>query len=159
VNTDISFIPHSLDEVAVACADRSLLTDKKAVFIIGAIDTEFPNAPVESGLYSDTEREILSTFNIELSDSVSELVPTEKYLAYKALTSASDKLFVSYHSFTLNGEKKSPSVIFDEISDIFNDTKMLDNLITYLDGRKDLLEEIKSTYISWLKSLKDRIGG
>lgn len=40
-----------------------------------------------------------------------------------------------------------------------NEIKMLDNLITYLDGRKDLLEEIKCTYISWLKSLKQRIGG
>ena len=37
-----------------------------------------------------------------------------------------------------------------------NEIKMLDNLITYLDGRKDLLEEIKkSIYIDWLKSLKD----
>lgn len=38
-----------------------------------------------------------------------------------------------------------------------NEIKMLDNLITYLEGRKDLLEEIKRTYIDWLKSLKDRV--
>ena len=38
-----------------------------------------------------------------------------------------------------------------------NEIKMLNNLITYLDGRKDLLEEIKSTYIDWLKSLKGRV--
>ncbi len=133
VNTDISFIPHSLDEVAVAYADRSLLNDRKAVFIIGAIDTEFPNTPVESGLFSDSERAVLGTFNVELSDSVAELVPTEKYLTYKALTSASDKLFVSYHSFTLSGDKKVPSVIFDELADILSDTLMLDNLIKTVD--------------------------
>ena len=39
-----------------------------------------------------------------------------------------------------------------------NEIKMLDNLITYLDGRKDLLEEIKRTYINFLKSLKQRMG-
>jgi hypothetical protein len=39
-----------------------------------------------------------------------------------------------------------------------NEINMLDNLITYLGGRKDLLEEIKRTYIDWLKSLKDRVG-
>ena len=38
-----------------------------------------------------------------------------------------------------------------------NEIKMLDNLITYLDERKDLLEEIKRTYIDWLKSLKERL--
>ena len=37
-----------------------------------------------------------------------------------------------------------------------NEIKMLDNLITYLDGRKNLLEDIKRTYIDWLKSLKDK---
>ena len=133
VNTDISFIPHSLDEVSVACADRSLLNDKKAVFIIGAIDTEFPNTPVESGLYSEKERAELSSFNVELSDSVTELVPTEKYLTYKALTTASEKLFVSYHSFTLSGDKKAPSVIFDEITDVISDPVMLDNLTKTVD--------------------------
>ena len=34
------------------------------------------------------------------------------------------------------------------------DEKMLDNLITYLDGRKNLLKEIKIAYIDWLKTLK-----
>ena len=128
VNTDISFIPHSLDEVDVACADRSLLNDKKAVFVIGVIDEEFPHTPVESGIFSDDERVLLSTFSIELSDSVTELVPTEKYLAYKALTTASEKLFVSYHSFTLSGDKKARSVIFEELCDIFPNITIHDNL-------------------------------
>lgn len=38
-----------------------------------------------------------------------------------------------------------------------NEIKMFDNLITYLDGRKGLLEEIKRTYIDWLKSIKSRV--
>lgn len=133
VNTDISFIPHSLDEVDVACADRSLLSDKKAVFVIGAIDEEFPHTPVESGIFSDDERALLSTFSIELSDSVTELVPTEKYLAYKALTSACEKLFVSYHNFTLSGDKKAPSVIIEELCDIFTNVYVEDNLTKTVD--------------------------
>lgn len=120
VNTDISFIPHSLDEVAVACADRSLLSNKKAVFVIGAIDGEFPHTPVESGVYSDLERSVLLQHGIELSDSVEQLVPTEKYLAYKALTSASCNLFVSFYDFSLDGEKRTASVIVDELTQIFS---------------------------------------
>lgn len=38
-----------------------------------------------------------------------------------------------------------------------NEIKMLDNLITYLNGSKGLLEETKSIYTDWLKSLKGRV--
>ena len=38
-----------------------------------------------------------------------------------------------------------------------NEIKMLDNLITYLNGSKGLLEETKSIYTDLLKSLKERI--
>ncbi len=121
VNTDISFIPHGLDQVDVATADRSLLSNKKAVFVIGAIDGEFPHTPVQSGVYSDDERIVLEDLGIKLSDSVEQLVPTEKHLAYKALTSACDRLFVSYYTFSLDGEKKTPSSIVGEIQQSFTE--------------------------------------
>ena len=119
-NTDISFIPRYVDQVDVACADRSLLTDKKAVFVIGAIDTLFPHTPVESGIYSDDERNLLSKYGLNLSDSVTDLISTELYLAYKALTTASDKLFVSFYNASLNGEKSLPSSIITQLPQIFD---------------------------------------
>lgn len=120
LNTDISFIPRGIDQVDIACADRSLLENKKAVFVVGAIDGEFPHTPVESGVFSDDERAILSIHGITMSDSVTQLIPTEKYLAYKALSSASDKLYISYYTSSLNGDKRTPSVIVDEIPQIFS---------------------------------------
>lgn len=123
-NTDISFIPRGIDQVDVACADRSLLEDKKAVFVIGCIDSQFPHTPVESSVFSDDERSILHNCGITLSDSVLELIPTEKYLAYKALTSASEKLYISYYAFSLNGSKCLPSVIISEMPEIFDDIKL-----------------------------------
>ncbi len=124
LNTDISFIPRGIDQVDIACADRSLLCDKKAVFVIGAIDSQFPHTPVESGVFSDDERSVLSSYGLTMSDSVEQLIPTEKYLAYKALTSPSEKLFVSYYSSTLNGAKCLPSVIITDLPDIFSDIEL-----------------------------------
>lgn len=118
VNTDISFIPRGLDQVDIACADRSLVENKKAVFVIGAIEGEFPHTPVESGVFSDSERNILRAYGLTMSDSVEQLVPTEKYLAYKAMTSAKEKLFVSFYNFSLSGEKCSASTIVSEIPKI-----------------------------------------
>ncbi len=121
VNTDISFIPRGVDQVDIACADRSLIENKRAVFVIGAIDGEFPHTPVESGVFSDNERNILNTYGLTMSDSVEQLIPTEKYLAYKAMTYAKEKLFVSFYNFSLSGEKRSPSVIVSELPKIFTD--------------------------------------
>ncbi len=132
LNTDISFIPRGVDQVDVACADRSLIENKKAVFVIGAIEGEFPHTPVESGVFSDSERAVLKDFGIEMSDSVMELIPTEKYLAYKALTSSGEKLFISYYNFSLSGEKRSRSVIVNEIPSILQKPRLytsVDNTI------------------------------
>lgn len=123
VNTDISFIPRGIDQVDIACADRSVVDNKKAVFIIGAIDGEFPNTPVEAGVFSDDERSLLSAFGLTMSDSVEQLVPTEKFLAYKAVCSASEKLFVSYYTYSLNGEKRSASEIITQLPEIISDVR------------------------------------
>lgn len=120
-NTDISFIPRGIDQVDIACADRSLIENKRAVFVIGAIDGEFPHTPVESGVFSDDERAILSSYGLSMSDSVEQLIPTEKYLAYKALCSAREKLFVSYYNFSLNGDTRSSSAIVSELMQIIPD--------------------------------------
>lgn len=115
LNTDISFIPRFIDQVEVCVADRSIFGDKRAVFVIGALDGEFPHTPVESGVFSDVERQTLSQLDIVMSDSVEQLIPTEKYLAYKALSSASERLFVSFHSFSLSGKPLEPSVIVNTL--------------------------------------------
>ncbi|MBQ8860137.1 MAG: PD-(D/E)XK nuclease family protein, partial [Ruminococcus sp.] len=120
VNTDISFIPRGLDQVDIACADRSLIENKRAVFVIGAIDGEFPHTPVESGVFSDNERNILNAHGITMSDSVEQLIPTEKYLAYKAMTCAKEKIFLSFYNFSLNGEKRNASVVVSELPKILN---------------------------------------
>ncbi len=132
VNTDISFIPRSLDQVDIGSADRSLVDNKKVVFVIGAIDGEFPHTPVESGVFSDDERNILNAYGLTMSDSVEQLVPTEKYLAYKALSSAREKLYISYYNFSLSGERLSPSVIVSDLPDFLSGIRLyssVDNTI------------------------------
>ena len=114
-NTQIADIPRGLDEVDVASADRGMLSPKKAVFVIGAIDGEFPRTPVEAGVFSDGERVALKELNLPLSDSVNELFSTELYYAYSALTAASERLSVSYYTVDLKGEKLGVSELIGEL--------------------------------------------
>ena len=116
ISSQIAVIPRGLDEVDISTADRSLISDKKIVFIIGAVDGEFPRVPVEAGVFTDDERVRLKTdFKLPLSDSVEELIATERYYAYSALTAAAERLYVSYPSADIRGEVSAPSDIISEL--------------------------------------------
>ena len=114
-NTEVASIPRGLDEVDIAAADRGLLSAKKIVFVIGAIDGEFPRSPVEAGVFTDTERVALREMSLPLSDPVGELFNTELYYAYSALTAPCERLYVSYYISDLRGERRSPSDIVGEL--------------------------------------------
>ena len=114
-NTEVASIPRGLDEVDVACADRSLISGKRAVFIIGANEGDFPRTPVEAGVFTDSERCMLKAMSLPLSDSVRELFSTERYYVYSALTAASERLYISYYTADLVGEKRAPSDILTEL--------------------------------------------
>ncbi len=115
--SEVSTIPHGLDEVDVSTADRSLISDKKVVFLIGVLDGEFPRTPVEAGVFTDDERVKLKegALQLPLSDSIEELAATERYYAYSALTAVGEKLYVSYPSATMQGEPLSPSDMLGEL--------------------------------------------
>lgn len=119
--SDISFsdIPSYQDQVNVGVADRVRLSDAKVVFVIGAVDGVFPSIPKTAGAFSETERRILIENNIPLTDSLEFLAAHEKYLAYCALTSPSEKLIVSFYTGNFAGESFRPSEIYNEIERLF----------------------------------------
>ncbi len=119
--SDINFsdIPRYIDEISVATADRVRLSGAKAVFLIGAVDGLFPSVPKTVGVFSESERRILIENNIPLTDSLEQLSAHEKYLAYCALTSTSEKLFVTTYLSDFSGETFEPSVIYNDIVKLF----------------------------------------
>lgn len=113
--SEISTIPRSMDEVDISTADRSLISDKKIVFLIGALEGEFPHTPVEAGVFTDDERVRLKAMNLPLSDSIEELIATERYYAYSALTAASEHLYLSFSAADMRGELLTPSDMVGEV--------------------------------------------
>ena len=151
-NSELSSIPRGVDQVDIALADRAELSDRRAVFVIGAVDEEFPHNPVEAGVFTDSERLELIEMNLPMSDSVSELLVTEKYYVYRALTCASERLFVSCPSMSLSGEKLSPSSIMTELASIFPNAHQSDSLeygvFEHLYSKKAAFEYYISRYRS-----------
>ncbi|MBQ4156465.1 MAG: exodeoxyribonuclease V subunit gamma, partial [Clostridia bacterium] len=116
---DVGSLPQGIDAVAVGSAERMRPKSPRVTFIIGANEGVFPSASSGKGLFADSELLTLKEKGINLPFFDVDTAVDEQYLAYCAVCSPSEKLFISYPEFSLSGEQKAPSVIVDNILDIF----------------------------------------
>ena len=91
-----SRIPPAIDEVTVATVDLARLSQKKVVFVVGVNDGVFPQRMDYEGLLSDTEREWFSQIGYTLAPTSKSRLMQEAYVIYRALTSPSHQLYISY---------------------------------------------------------------
>lgn len=126
-------LPQELDSVTVGAADRIRVSDCKVTFIIGADSGVFPLDPSTEGLLSDSERKIIGSLGVKLAETAEYKAVDEKFTAYRALTSPSEKLYVTYSLSNFDGGSMRPSEIVDNIVTAFPnvpklDTALLDSL-------------------------------
>lgn len=116
--------PQTLDAVMAASARSARLDSPKAVFIMGANDNAFPNQVSVHGLFSEADRSKLEKNGIVLSTPVAEITASERLVVYKALSAASDKLFITYPLSDLSGQAKYPAQVVERITGLFGDEKL-----------------------------------
>lgn len=121
---DIGSLPQGLDAVAVGSAERMRPKSPKATFIIGANEGVFPSASAGKGLFSDNELLRLKEKGVNLPFYDIDTAVDEQYLAYCALCSTNERLYVSYPQFSLSGETKDPSIIVENLLEIFPKLKV-----------------------------------
>lgn len=111
---DVGQIPQGMDEAVFGAADRIRTASPKVVFVLGANDGVFPMLPMQSGIFTENERKALINMQLPLSGDIEENVVSEQFLAYSAMTCASEKLYITY-SDSCNGELLYSSEIVSEI--------------------------------------------
>ena len=119
-NEDLGSIPAGLDNVQIGSADRIRCDNPKVIFIMGANEGEFPQSVTSAGLLSESDRTSLINNDFKLYSYGAALNAQELYFAYMALSSATEKLYVSYIS---GGEKGCESIIVRGIRSLFVDLK------------------------------------
>lgn len=105
---EFSRIPPAIDQVTVATVDLARLSHKKIVFVIGVNDGVFPQRMDYEGLLSDTEREWFSQIGYALAPTSKSRLMQEAFLTYRAFTSPSHQLYVTYP--TADEESKALTV-------------------------------------------------
>ncbi len=162
-NETISDIPRSLDCVQFGQAQRIRLdSEPRAVFIIGFNMGEFPSVPSVSGVFTESERRLLSQVNLPFRDSFEEISGHESFLAYTALSSAKERLYISFHLQESGSEGTKPSELVSKITEVFPEIKITETALLpakeILWSEKSALEYCAAAYNSkteFVESLND----
>ena len=126
---ELGSIPQTIDQVILGDVDRTRSHKVKACFIIGVNDGAFPSINKNEGFLNDKDREVLKELGTELAKGTNEMLYDEEFNIYKALTTAEEKLYLSYTSQNLDGAALRSSVIIAKIKRIFLNIKEKSDVI------------------------------
>ena len=120
MNEDLGVLPIGLDNVQFGSADRMRCDSPKVTLVLGANEGKFPQAVTSAGLLTESDRITLKDNDFKLYSYGETLNAQEKYFAYMAISSPSEKLFVSYIQ---GNDKNSESAIVTGIQSVFPNLK------------------------------------
>lgn len=133
---DIGEIPNGADEVIIGSADRIRASAPRAVFIVGANMGVFPKDSGGGVLLNNIERCELQENGADIVSNLEYNSVSEMFIAYRAVTLATEKLFISYSAVDSSAQALAPSQLVSEIMRIFPKCRIADC--------KDKLKKIES---------------
>lgn len=111
----LSSPPDSLDGVAAQQSDLARLTNPRIVFVMHACEGIFPFVTGQSKTFSERERRFFESVDLDLSGSMKKRMDEERFNAFKAVTAASERLYISVPAADVSGKKLYPSPIAEKI--------------------------------------------
>lgn len=140
---ELGLVPPSIDQVLVSSVDRMKNPNTKYLYLIGTTDGIFPLISKDNGLLSDNDRDDLTQKGIEVDIDSKTKTFEEQFLVYKALTSTSENLIVTYPISDHEGKTLRPSVIISRLKKLFPNIDSKSYLVenSHLSD-EDILKEI-----------------
>ena len=112
---DVGSIPHHLDEVQIGDAGRTRIDNLKATFLVGVNDSVFPSRYNEDGFFTDEDRSIIRESGMDILTPSKFMNQNEEFYLYRALSSSSDLLYISYSHNSVNSQEQYPSKIISRL--------------------------------------------
>ncbi|RDY23408.1 helicase-exonuclease AddAB subunit AddB [Romboutsia maritimum] len=132
---ELGLVPPSIDQVLVSSVDRMKNPNTKYLYLVGTTDGIFPLISKDKGILSDNDRETLEEKGVEVDIDSKTKTFEEQFLVYKAITSTTENLIVTYPISDHEGKTLRPSVIISRLKKIF----------TNIDNKSYLIDENKKT--------------
>ncbi|MDE5600264.1 MAG: hypothetical protein K2I60_01465, partial [Oscillospiraceae bacterium] len=117
-NIDVGQIPQSLNCLLIGSAERTITNNPKVTFIIGANDGIFPYISNFTGIFSNNDRAKLENVGINLSKTLMEKDAEERLIAYKALCSSFEYLYVCARTSDVSGNSIYLSEVISDLTKI-----------------------------------------
>lgn len=115
----ISIIPPTIDRVSVVEMDKAYLSQPRVLTVLGANDSMLEKVQEDKGLLLDNERRALLNAGLRLIDTAEGRLYYRHHMLYKSLSSAREKLSVSYSLSTDEGRPLQPSIYVSRLKNIF----------------------------------------
>ena len=115
-----SSIPPSIDEVTVSTVEFSRFDNMKVVFIMGVNDGVYPMRMDAGGLLSDDERVSFEQTEFELAPGLKSRLLQESFLFYRAISSPTYRLYITYANADEESKGKLPSLYVNRLQKLFD---------------------------------------
>ncbi|MFC4778535.1 helicase-exonuclease AddAB subunit AddB [Paenibacillus sp. GCM10023252] len=115
----LASVPPALDQVLIGSMDRTRSGQLAACYILGANDGILPMRVKEDGILTEGEREQLAEQGIMMAPGVRRRLLDERFLIYKAVTSPSRHLWMSWALADEEGKSLHPSEVVRQLRQLF----------------------------------------
>lgn len=115
-------VPPTLDHVIVGSIDHSRMPDVAVSFLIGVNEGAWPKRPNQDTVLTEEERHMLEEHGFKLADSETQQLIDDWFYIYLAVTSAKEKLWLSYTLSDTEGKAKMPASLIKRMYQIFPET-------------------------------------
>ena len=124
----LAIAPPTIDQVLVGSVERTRVGPIKACIVLGLSEGIFPARREEVTALSDDDRRILGARQIELSVSSRTLQLDEQFLAYLALTRASERMTVTRPLVEDDGRALAPSTYWSQLISLFRNALPIETI-------------------------------
>lgn len=116
---EYSAAPQGLDQIQILNLDLAKVENKKVIFICGLNDEILPRRIKEDAIITDSEkRDISDIGGLKLAPTTDLLTQDERFVAYIAMTNATDALYLSYSLMNQSYEAMRPSPYINDLKAI-----------------------------------------
>ncbi len=119
--TSLAKPPQVLDAVLMGDIVRTRVDGIRVVFVAGTNYGLFPAEETPRGVFTEYETELLGESILKIGMNRRERYCYGRYLAYRALSMPSEKLYISFPMIDTSCARLSPSDVIKDITDMFND--------------------------------------
>ena len=136
-------LPDGYDEVSICSADRMLTKSAKVVFLVGMNTGIFPEQKNQGGIFSVAETKKLQVAGLEIGDDIRKLTLEERFICYNALSSAEERIYLSYSTAGEGAEILTESECVRQIEAIFPKLRKIN---TNTEDLSELIESEESAF-------------